>query len=106
MRRAGRGGAVVALCAMLAPRAAAFPLLYDGNGGALLTTALGANLSLNPSAGGARCAGVLSFARPCAALSATARVSFCGLARHVEHAPRRGRQHRGGCAAQRQRGRG
>ena len=48
MRRA----AVAALCLLLLPPVAAFPLLYDGNGGALLTTALGANLSLSPSAGG------------------------------------------------------
>jgi hypothetical protein len=51
---ARRGAAGAALCALLASPAAAFPLLYDGNGGALLTTALGANLSLTPSEGGAR----------------------------------------------------
>ena len=49
----GRGGTAAALWALLARPAAAFPLLYDGNGGATLTTALGANLSLSPSSGGA-----------------------------------------------------
>lgn len=47
-----RGAAVATLC-LQQPRVVAYPLLYDGNGGALLTTALGANLTLSPSAGGA-----------------------------------------------------
>ncbi len=94
MRFTGLCGGAAALCALLARPAAAFPLLYDGNGGATLTTALGANLSLSPSNGGARVRGTCRH------------VPLQRLARRAERAPRLHRQHCGRRAAECHRGRG